>query len=110
MLLLNAWKLKIYTFSLDCCVVSLPLLQVLMELSEAVTESDVKRGQHVWTIERFSLLGRSVGEEFKGRQFELVGNKWRLFAYPGGREEKHAGYVAVYLSNWGDADVTAGWA
>lgn len=70
---------------------------------EGVSETIV--AQYVWSIHAFSQLDHAVNSETRSAVFDLAGCQWQLCICPGGDDCMSAGFVSIWLCNWGPVEV-----
>ena len=62
---------------------------------------------HVLHLHDFEKLSKQVGEKVEGPDFEVGCEKFCLWVFPGGDEEKNKGHVGVFLAYRGSKDGVA---
>jgi len=75
----------------------------------AVTESE--KFTFVWEISQFSARSKVTGYYIVSKEFTIQGpgsksTNWQGIMYPNGIDAEHQNYIAVYLKNKNDKDIT----
>ena len=66
--------------------------------AEVTTSFDLLEGESTWKIEHFGALPNAVGKFTESPSFHMAGHRWRMYLYPGGKDDESCGDVAAYLS------------